>query len=101
MMMMDENKIKKIVWPEKPETEYLQAYIDQILEALSIICDCPGMADAYVSDQSALDHFFIVLSRTNGKEEAVAIQELKEALMVELDGTELLTTIAKRMAGLI
>lgn len=89
-------EIKKIEWPSQEQIGYLDAYVKQILTALAEVCSCPGMAEAYVSDKSYLDHFLIVLKR---EEEPAAIEKLKDLLMIDLDGTESLVTIARRMAG--
>ncbi len=90
-------EIKKIEFTSQEQIGYLSGYIKQILTALAEICSCPGMAEAYVSDKSALDHFLIILKK---EEEPAAIEKLKDLLMIELDGTEQLVTIARRMAGL-
>ena len=90
--------MKKIIWDKSSQIDYLRVYINQILNVLAEICSCPGMANAYVSDKSHLDHFLIVLC--DNKKKKIAIEELKQMLMVDVDGTEDLATIAKRMAGI-
>jgi hypothetical protein len=92
----------KFEWSSQEMVGYLESQIQPILEACAEACNCPGMAHAYVSDRSSIDDFLMALSRNREgdptREEAII--KISEILGVEIVGDELLTDLARTLAGL-
>lgn len=50
-------KKPKIIFGDQTVTEALAPHVDEVLQCLAEILDCPGIAAAFVSDESALSDF--------------------------------------------
>lgn len=104
----------KCKFAPQEQISYLQDTIRLILGVLAEVLDCPGMAKAWVSDQSNISDFLRCKNRGEGGcltsgvltefcecDYSEELQKISEQLGVVVSDKDYLTTVARRMMGLV
>ena len=88
-------KKKKIQLAPDDKAQYLETYVDQVLDAVGEALDDDGMKSAWISDESTIWDF--VMYDDDKAEEERILAKISEILGVKVELTDYIVDIAKRL----
>jgi len=100
-------RYKGVEFASQEQIEYLNYYIQQVLDVVAEVVEIPGIKNAWVSDRSSIGDFFLCKDREVCSKQEYCIcnftgelKEISENLGIEVVEKTFLIDIAKKLVGM-